>query len=49
VLNFLKNNKLGRVTCIILDKIQDQRKYMEAPFKAPPNSTRLFDAITPVS
>lgn len=28
VLNFLKSSKLGRVTCIILDKIQDQRKYM---------------------
>lgn len=28
VLSFLKTNKLGRVTCIILDKIQEQKKYM---------------------
>ena len=49
VLSFLKNTKLGRVTCIILDKIQDQRKYMERPYETLPNSIRLFDTITPQS
>lgn len=46
VLAFLKTSKLGRVTCIILDKIQEQRKYMERPYETLPNSVRLFDVIS---
>ena len=43
VLNFLKATKLGRVTCIILDKIQDYGHYMRKPWNNLPNSIRLFD------
>jgi structural maintenance of chromosome 4 len=32
VLNFLKVRKLGRTTCIILDKIGEYRTYMNRPF-----------------
>lgn len=32
VLNFLKVRKLGRATCIILDKIGEYRTYMNRPF-----------------
>lgn len=49
VLNFLKVTKLGRVSCIILDKIEEQRKYMERPWSNLPKSTRLFDLIKPSS
>lgn len=47
VLNFLKTAKLGRLTCIILDKIEDQRKFMEREWINLPNTTRLFDVIKP--
>lgn len=49
VLDYLKVNKLGRLTCIILDKIQDQANYMNRPWNQLPNSTRLFDLIQPAS
>lgn len=49
VLSFLKATKLGRVTCIILDKIQEQRKFMERHFEPLPQAVRLFDMITPQS
>jgi structural maintenance of chromosome 4 len=32
VLNFLRVRRLGRTTCIILDKIGDHRNYMNRPF-----------------
>lgn len=32
VLDFLKKRKLGRATCIILDKIGEFRNYMNRPF-----------------
>lgn len=47
VVEFLKRNKLGKVTCIILDKIQDCVHYMHKSFQAPNGSVRLFDVIRP--
>jgi structural maintenance of chromosome 4 len=47
VLRFLKATKLGRVTCIILDKIHDFRKGMEWPWNPLPHTTRLFDVVKP--
>lgn len=49
VLDLLKTNRLGRATCIILEKINDYRDYMNRPFKAPQDSIRLFDIIKPAS
>ena len=49
VLNFLKSSKLGRATCIILDKIEEQRKFMDREWHSLPNSIRLFDVIQPIN
>ena len=49
VLDLLKANRLGRATCIILDKISDYRDYMRRPFSVPHDSVRLFDVIRPAS
>lgn len=45
MLDFLKKKKLGRTTCIILDKIGDYRNYMSRPFENLTKAVRLFDVI----
>jgi len=45
VINFLKKNRMGRVTCIILDKIGDIKQKMNQHFEIPLDSARLFDKI----
>jgi len=35
VLELLKRNKLGRTTCIILEKITEFKDYMNKPYKTP--------------
>jgi structural maintenance of chromosome 4 len=45
VLDFLKAKRLGRTTCIILDKIGDHRQYMNRPFENLPRAVRLFDLV----
>lgn len=45
VINFLKESKLGKTTCIILEKISEFGNYMEKRFEAPKGSVRLFDLI----
>ncbi len=49
VLDLLKRNKLGRATCIILDKITQFKGYMNRPFNVPEGAVRLFDVIRPSS
>jgi chromosome segregation ATPase len=41
----LKQNQLGRATCILLENIQDQAMYMARPFHVPENTVRLFDLV----
>jgi structural maintenance of chromosome 4 len=45
VLDFLKARRLGRATCIILDKIAEHRHYMNRPFENLPRAVRLFDLV----
>jgi structural maintenance of chromosome 4 len=45
VLDFLKARKLGRATCIILEKIGEHRNYMNRPFENLPRAVRLFDLV----
>lgn len=49
VVEFLKKTKIGRATCIILDKIADYRNYMSKRFDTPDNAVRLFDVIRPIN
>ncbi len=44
---FLRNNKLGVATFIILDKQESLIPQMERRFQCPPNSERLFDLVKP--
>lgn len=44
-IDYLKKNGIGRVTCICLDKQRHLTKYIEQSFKAPSNTSRLFDLI----
>ncbi|KAH8582408.1 SMC4 SMC4 [Cryptosporidium sp. chipmunk genotype I] len=46
VVNYVRNSNLGRVSCIILEKLSASvRQNMEKPFKAPDKSKRFFDLV----
>jgi len=47
VVNFLSANKIGRATCIILEKIPEYKNYMKKPFTPLQGAVRLFDVIKP--
>ena len=45
VIDFLKRTKLGKATCIILDKIPEFASFMTKHFEAPTGAVRLFDLV----
>ena len=45
VIDFLKREKIGRASCIILEKIKEYANYMRKNWKNLANSTRLFDVL----
>ena len=47
VIDFLKTERLGRASCIILDKIGEYSNYMKKAFHPLKNAVRLFDLIEP--
>jgi len=50
VLRYLRENKIGVTKCIALDQTEkSMSKYMNAPFKPPANSERLFNLVKPYS
>jgi structural maintenance of chromosome 4 len=46
-IQFIRENKLGVVTCIILEQQKSLENEIGREFKAPPKSERLFDLIKP--
>lgn len=44
-MTYLKDNRIGRMTFIPLDKMEMYRDAMKRPFTAPKDSVRLFDLI----
>jgi structural maintenance of chromosome 4 len=47
VVEFVRREELGRCTCICLQKIRDQEKYMDSQGKPPEGAERLLDLIKP--
>ncbi|KAK8807305.1 hypothetical protein WA158_004064 [Blastocystis sp. Blastoise] len=47
VIEWLKREHVGKIRCIILEKLKYIQSYMNNPFTAPNGSKRLFDLIKP--
>jgi structural maintenance of chromosome 4 len=49
VIEYMKTKKIGRVSCIILDKISYLSDYMHIKNQDFPNAIRVFDMVKPKS
>ncbi len=45
VIDYAKKEKLGRISCIILDQIKDHEKFMSFAFNTPKSTVRLWDMV----